>query len=341
MTGTLRVGVVVLDHGRPADAARAAASAWDPELAPRIVIVRNGLPAAAPAAIDRPSAELLPAERTQRAAPVAGVPAAEFLQLPQNFGFGGGMNAGVERLRDQGCDRFLLLNNDAVLERGCLRLLAEALDDPACAAAGPLVVTEDGARVESRGLRVALWSGRVRLEGNGQTPDERAGSVAVEALSGAVLMLSGSAVERIGLLDPGYFYGFEDVDWCLRARRAGFGLTLVEPARARHGGSRTLGRGSPDRIYYATRNHVRFVEIQKPLFGGAKALRRGAILALNLAFAWRQREVSRRAALRAIREGFRDARRGADGPRPKSDTPRPSGSSGCAEQSDGSRDGAP
>jgi len=63
--------------------------------------------------------------------PMAEVPeGVEVLALPENVGFAAGMNAGLRRLRDLGCDRVLLLNNDAVLERGALRRLAEALDDP-------------------------------------------------------------------------------------------------------------------------------------------------------------------------------------------------------------------
>ena len=60
-----RVGVVVLDHGRPEDAARAAASAEDPVVAPRILVVRNG-PAPRPAASARRGRLALPAQRRLR-----------------------------------------------------------------------------------------------------------------------------------------------------------------------------------------------------------------------------------------------------------------------------------
>jgi GT2 family glycosyltransferase len=286
----VKVGVVVLDFGRPADAERAAASARDPGLDPRVLVVENG-------------------------AAGTTAPAADRLRLSENRGFAGGMNAGIEALLAGGCDRILLLNNDAVLEPSCLRRLAEALEDPALGAVGPVIVREADGRVESRGLAVDLRRGRVRMEGHGEDADDRTGLVPAEALSGAALMIARGALERVGPLDPAYFFSFEDVDWCVRARRAGFALAVVLGARARHASSRTIGRASPDRLYYAARNHLRLVETLEPATGLVRLARRAAVLGLNLALALRQREVPRGPAWRAVREGLRDARQGRFGPR--------------------------
>jgi GT2 family glycosyltransferase len=247
----------------------------------------------------------------------ADTPAAPAPPLPENRGFAGGMNAGIERLLSDGCDRILLLNNDAVLEPGCLRLLAEALEDSRLGAVGPTLLRAQDGRVESRGLSVDWRWGRVRMEGHGAADDGGAGLVSVEALSGAAIMLTRGALERVGGLDADYFFSFEDVDWCVRARRAGLGLAVVLGARARHAGSATIGRGSPERAYYATRNHLRAAEKLEPLTGGRLWLRRAAILALNLAHALGQSETGRLRACAAVLDGFRDARRGRFGPRPR------------------------
>jgi len=289
-----RVGVVVLDRGRPEDAVRAARSAADATVAPRVLIVENG-PGPAPE-------------------PPPGV---GLLRLPRNSGFAGGMNAGIDRLRELGCDRVLLLNNDATLEPGCLRRLAEALEDPGLAAVGPTILRERDGRVESRGACFDPRWGRQRLAGHGERPDPGEGRVPAETLSGAVLMLSAAAFERVGRLDEAYFLFFEDADWCLRARRAGLGLAVVRGARARHAGSRTLGSRSPERLYYAARNHLRAADRLQPLRGPAGWLRSGVILGLNLAHAMRQAEVPRGAGLLAVMQGVRDFRKGRFGPRPE------------------------
>jgi GT2 family glycosyltransferase len=285
------VGVVVLDHGRPADAARAALSARDASLDVRILVVENGMGGSS-------------------------LPADEVLHLSENRGFAGGMNAGIERLAALGCEAILLLNNDAVLEPGCVRRLAEALEDARLAAVGPVILREADGRVESRGVRVDLGSGRVRLLGNGESPDAAPGLAPVQALSGAVMMLSREALARVGPLDESYFFSFEDIDWCLRARKAGFDVAVVRGARARHAGSQTIGRGSAEHLYYASRNHLALAERLDPRRGPVHWLRRCRILALNLAHALRQGELPRRAAVAAVLAGFGDARRGRFGRRP-------------------------
>jgi hypothetical protein len=136
----------------------------------------------------------------------------------------------------------------------------------------------------------------------------------VSSLSGAALLVSGDALDRVGPLDEAYFFSFEETDWCVRARRAGFELAVVLGARVRHAGGRSLAPSSPDRLYYAARNHLRAVDRLMPLGGAAAWSRRWLIVALNLAHALRQGQVPRLAGLRAVLEGVADFRRGRFGP---------------------------
>lgn len=287
-----RVGVVVLDRGQPESAARALASALDGTVRPESVVVING-PGPAPA--------------------VPGGTA--ILRLPENRGFAAGMNAGVAALRREGCDRLLLLNNDATLEPGALRRLAEALEDPRVAAAGPVILRDSDGRVESRGARFDPGSGRFRLAGHGQPAAMAEGRQDAGALSGAVLMLSARALDQVGPLDERYFHSFEDADWCLRARAAGLRLVVVEGARARHLGSGTLGSASPERLYYAARNHLLAASRHRPLPAPRRWLRAGTILALNLGHALRQAEVPRLRGVKAVLAGTLDSWRGRTGER--------------------------
>ncbi len=290
-TRTGRVGVVVVNRGRPEDTAAAVRSALDPTLAPAVLVVENG---------PGPDGEL-----------PAGV---DRLRLPENLGFAAGANAGMRRLRERGCDRALVLNNDARLEPGALRRLAEALDDEGLAAVGPVILREDG-RVESRGLRLEMRWGRTRLVGHGERDAPAEGRAAAEALSGAALMLRLSALDVVGAFDEAYFHSFEDAEWCARGRAAGLGLAVVLGARVHHASAATLGASS-DRLYYAARNHLRAAERLRPLTGGARLAREAAILALNLAHALRQCDVPRLRGARAVLDGFRDFRHSRFGPRP-------------------------
>lgn len=287
-----RVGVVVLDRGRPQDAAAAARSALDADPPPRVVVVENG---------PGPDPEL-PAD--------VGI-----VRLPENRGYAAGMNAGVAWLGPRGCDRILLLNNDARLEPGALRLMADALDDARLAAVGPVILRAADGRVESRGGLLDLAHGRTRLLGHGEAPPHGRGLREVGVLSGAAWMISFAAFARVGALDESFFHSFEDVDWCVRARRAGLALAVVLAARAIHAGGATLGPSSPDRLYYAVRSQLQGVEKLEPRRGLGRSWRRAVMLARSLAHAARQAEVGRAAAVRAVLTGFTDFRRGRTGPR--------------------------
>jgi GT2 family glycosyltransferase/glycosyltransferase involved in cell wall biosynthesis len=287
-----RIGVVVLDRGRPHETLRAAQSAAAPGLAPLRLIVENGPGPEAPTA-----------------------PGIEVMRLPENLGFAAGMNVGLRRLREGGCDRILLLNNDAVLEPGALRRLAEALEDPRLAGVGPTILRAGDGRVESRGLVFEPRWGRAALLDFGRRDTHREGRRDVPGLSGAVLMLSAAGLERVGALEESYFHSFEDADWSVRARRSGFQLAVVMGARAVHEGGRTLGPASADRYYYAARGHLRAVARLAPRGGVGATARAMLILARNLVSAATQREAPRGSALRAVIEGARDFRRGRTGPR--------------------------
>jgi GT2 family glycosyltransferase len=51
-----------------------------------------------------------------------------------------------------------------------------------------------------------------------------------------------------------YFLYYEDVDWCIRVRRAGYKCVLVPLSHVWHKVSSTNKEGSPSYIYYHTRN---------------------------------------------------------------------------------------
>src|SRR5437879_1665474 len=56
----------------------------------------------------------------------------------------------------------------------------------------------------------------------------------VDWVTGAVLVARRAALETVGLLDERYFMYWEDMDWCYRMRRAGWGVFLVPDVHAIH-----------------------------------------------------------------------------------------------------------
>jgi len=119
-----------------------------------------------------------------------------------------------------------------------------------------------------------------------QERDGAAFAVETEVLMpcAAVGLYRRAMLQDVGLFDEDYFFTFEDLDLCLRARRAGYRSVAVAGALAYHEGSASIGPRSPRRVYFAARNHLLLAKRATPSTNGAHRLfRAGCIVAFNLA----------------------------------------------------------
>jgi len=191
--------------------------------------------------------------------PPRGRVSSELVRLPTHLGFTGGHNAGMRRALVEGADYVFLVNSDIVAERTCLsELLRVAEADPRVGIVGPLVLREaEPDRVESAGQSFHRRTGRHRELGRGMDRG-RVGLEPrqVDAVSGCALLAKRDVLTSIGLLDDRLFCYFEDMDWCLRARRQGFGVAVAPRARVWHRGGGSTGPAAPRTTFYSVRNHL-------------------------------------------------------------------------------------
>ena len=175
-------------------------------------------------------------------------PADELIANAGNRGYAGANNQAVERARG----RYLfLLNSDAEVETAALRaLVAYADDHPEAGVIGPKLLNPDGTLQPSGGRfptpasTVASLLGLNRLTGRPRYGTGRDYSVPAEVdeVSGAAMLIRREVIDQVGGLDEGFAWGYEDVDYCLRARRAGWRVHYVPDARVMHhwGGTQRL-----------------------------------------------------------------------------------------------------
>ncbi|WP_372674933.1 glycosyltransferase family 2 protein [Aquicoccus sp.] len=176
----------------------------------------------------------------------AGTPVT-LVRSASNTGFSGGHNQGMTAVA---ADHYLLLNSDALLRPGFLRTVLSAAEaNPQAGLIVPQIETEEGA-VQVNCFR--FHSPRSELiRGANSGPVTRlfqrhvvalqppADPAAIEWASFACILLRARMTAEIGPMDEGYFLYFEDAEYCLRARRAGWGIVQEPRAVAVHfrGGS--------------------------------------------------------------------------------------------------------
>jgi GT2 family glycosyltransferase len=241
------VAAVVLNWNGRADTERCVRSLLAPGGPDRVLVLDNGSRGDEAGAL--------------RAA-FAGEGRVEVAGLPRNRGFAGGVNEGMRRVLGAGAAEVLLINNDAVLEPGALPALRAALrGEPRAAAAGPLVLLDDGSgRAWFAGGRIVVPLGQVLHPGHGRVPAAPAGGARASGfLTFCALLLRREAWEGVGPLEEEFFAYGEDADWCLRARAAGRTLLHVPGARVLHRGSASAGVRSPLQAYLLARARVLLV----------------------------------------------------------------------------------
>jgi GT2 family glycosyltransferase len=244
-------------------------------------------------------------------------PETHVIENGRNLGFAGGCNIGIRWALDQGAEWVLLVNNDAVIAPDAIAEFAAAAKQcpKAGVLAGKLYHADRPYRVWYAGQRFVAWlgySGRHRGEGRRDRPRYRR-AAPTDRANGALMAISRTAIESVGMLDEKLFAYVEDIDFSVRARSAGFEVLFVPAARAWHRVGASSAAAAHN-IYYGTRNMVVVCERHWPLPRLLSQLRRGMILATFTAYALRQ--PNRRAGLAAVRAGYRDARAGQLGPRP-------------------------
>ncbi|MGH8687208.1 MAG: glycosyltransferase family 2 protein [Burkholderiales bacterium] len=212
----MKLGVVVLNWNGKDVTPRCLESLYRGTCPPDLVVVVDN------ASIDG-SAELV-RER---------FPQAELIRNDSNLGFAEGCNVGIRILLQRGFELVLLLNNDAVVESGCLDELKRAARDQLAAAYGATIYElGEPARIWYAGGTIS----RLTLDARHELtpPDAGASPRATDFITGCCLMIRAEALRRIGLLEASFFAYYEDVDWCLRAATAGEQLLYVPGAKVQH-----------------------------------------------------------------------------------------------------------
>jgi GT2 family glycosyltransferase len=241
-------------------------------------------------------------------------PQVMLLPLSDNVGFAGGNNHGLRHALRWGADYVLLLNNDARIAPDTVDMLVQAAQaDRQVGILGPIIYRDDGSQhIESAGGRLNLYTGRFcHFE---TLPADQVHPYEVDMVSGCAMIVRREVMEQVGLLNERYFAYFEDAEWCVRVRRAGYRVVAVPGAQVWHRGSTASGGfHAPLRIYYSVRNHLLVANAQAPARHRLhRAWRDAWIIALNLAYVM-VGPVVKGAGLRALVCGIRDYYRGRFG----------------------------
>jgi GT2 family glycosyltransferase len=190
----------------------------------------------------------------------------------KNYGYTGGNNIAIRYAVDNSApDYFLILNNDTIVAPDFLdQMVKVAENDVSIGIVGPKVYYYDFPdRIESAGARINMRTGRASSIGTkqidtGQYDREQE----VDYVEGCCLLIKKEVIQELGLFDETYFCYWDEVDYCVRVKKAGFKIVYTPEARIWH--RKTLkeklwqkvpkeGKASALSYYYWARNNFRFM----------------------------------------------------------------------------------
>ena len=173
---------------------------------------------------------------------------------PRNGGFAYGNNLGIRHALQSGpVDYVYLLNPDTQLRAGAIATLVRFLESqPHIGIAGSSFENGDGSEwpisfrfpsLASELSQALDFGPLIRLLDRWAVAREMSQTARqqVDWICGASMMIRMAVFEAIGGLDEGYFLYFEETDFCLRARRAGFPTWYVPDSRVMHVGGHSTG----------------------------------------------------------------------------------------------------
>ena len=187
-----------------------------------------------------------------------------FIFNEDNLGFAGGVNTGIREATQQESDYILLLGNDVIVEKSFLEpLVSEMQNSSNVAITGSMVYYYAKTKVINfAGGKVNLWRGGTKHLGAGEKDEGQYDELKKEQeyQDGCSMLIRTSVFDKIGLFDETYFLYYEEVDFCCRARKAGYKIITVPQSKVWHKISLTVGGAdSLIAIYHTTKSRIIFM----------------------------------------------------------------------------------
>jgi GT2 family glycosyltransferase len=201
----------------------------------------------------------------------------EIVRNAANLGFAVACNQGA---RLSAATNLFFLNPDAVLAANAMdRLLLALHSAPEVGMVGGFLCNPDGSE-QAGGRRVFPTPRRAFMRAFGFSRLSKffpsvlsdfllhkdplpSTPIAVEAISGACMLVKREAIESVGMWDEDYFLHCEDLDWCMRFHQADWRVLFVPDAQVMH----VFGGCSHHRPYFVEwHKHLGFLRFYRKFF---------------------------------------------------------------------------
>ena len=190
-------------------------------------------------------------------------PQVKVIRSKKNLGFAGGNNLGIKAAKGK---YLFFLNNDTLLkpQTSDIRSLISRLEtSPKIGMVCPKIRFTWGNQLIQFAGYTPLTPITMRNKAIGCSDTDQGQYDTPHPTPyahGAAMMVKREVIEKSGLMPECYFLYYEELDWSMMIRRAGYDIWYEPACTVFHKESRTTGQNSPLRTYYITRNRLLFTQ---------------------------------------------------------------------------------
>ena len=185
----------------------------------------------------------------------------DIVALAENNGFAKGSNEGIQRAMQRNAEWIFLMNNDTVVDENFVAQLEQAVarGKSTYQLFSPLILYYDHPdTVWYLGDRIipGTMIGRNPYAGQKVHQLPKEDLFPIDFVNGCGMLVHRDVYQNAGMMDTSLFIYHEEVDFCWRARRAGYRMAAVPAAKMWHKISSIMGKQKPKTRYLQTRNQI-------------------------------------------------------------------------------------
>lgn len=183
-----------------------------------------------------------------------------FIKNKDNVGYAAGNNIGIRYAIDHNAKYIVVLNNDVIVNKDSIQKCIAYLENHQnVAIVGPAILEVEGDIIQSTGANINYLKCSSDLIDNGKKYKISEKVVECDYVGGACMVFRPTIVNDIGLIPEVYFLFWEEAEWCVHAKKHGYGVVCLLNSFVRHKGSATIKKTTGMSAYYMERNKVIFL----------------------------------------------------------------------------------
>ena len=229
----------------------------------------------------------------------------------KNLGFTGANNIGINYAIKNQFEYVMLLNNDTEIDKNFINPLLKAFQKyNKLGAVQPVIMNfYQNKKVWNAGGNLNKFFGYTSVIKKPKYINRK-----IDWITGCCILIKTEVIKKVGLLDENFFAYYEDVDWSIRIKKAGYDLAVVKSSLIYHHGSKASknesseGTLSPFVHYLNIRNHIFLLRKNKDIFNsfGILVFQFFKILSYSLYFTIRLRINKLKMVCNGLKDGFRN-----------------------------------